>query len=456
MDDVFDFLRASREKHVRQLEDYLRMPSVSSDPQRASAVMQCARFTAQLLEEAGLEQVVVHTTQGLPLVVGSWKKAPNRPTVLVYGHYDVQPVDPPDLWEQDPFSPHYRNDRIFARGATDDKGQVLMHIQAVSAMLKTTGSLPVNLVFLLEGEEEIGSPNLPAFMADHKADLKADIALVSDSSMWAQGVPSITTTLRGLVLLELTVTGPGRDLHSGSFGGAIANPVEMLARMLATIKDADGNIVIPGFHDQAREASSLSRQHLAQLPFDEVAFLNAVGLSQGWGASGYTLLERTWLRPTFEINGLWGGHTGPGAKTVLPSKAHAKVSLRLVPDQDPDAMVALVTQHLTAMTPPQVTLQIDRIPGGGGPLSVPTEWPALNAARRALRESFQREPLLMGEGGSIPAVADFEKMLGIKTLLVGFGLPEANTHAPNENLHIPTFHTGTESLVRLFHYLASE
>ena len=453
MEAIFGALRDSRAARQEQLDAYLRIPSISSDPRHAPDVARCARFTAQLLQEAGLEQVTVHPTPGHPLVIGQWRKAPGRPTVLIYGHYDVQPVDPLDLWIQAPFSPRQHNERIFARGATDDKGQLLMHIQAVAAILRTTGSLPVNVIFLLEGEEEIGSPHLPAFIAARRAELAADIALVSDSFMWAENRPAITTLLRGLVLLEVVMTGPNQDLHSGSFGGAIANPLEMLARLLATIKDDTGKVCIPGFYDAVRAPSAVLRQQWAALPFNETDYLGRLGLSQGWGESGYSLLERLWLRPTFEINGLWGGYNGPGGKTVLPSQAHAKLSMRLVPDQNPDAMVELVKNHLLAITPPQVTLEVSRIPGGGCAVVVPQDWPALQAARRALRESFPHEPLLIGEGSSIPIVADFATLLGVHTLLIGFGLPDAQVHAPNESLHWPTFHTGIESLVRLLHHL---
>ncbi len=453
MEAIFRALRDACAARQEQLEAYLRLPSISSDPRHKGDVAECARFTAHLLQQAGLEQVVVHPTPGHPVVVGSWRGAPGRPTVLIYGHYDVQPVDPLDQWVQGPFVPRYHDQRIFARGATDDKGQVLMHIQAVAAILRETGGLPVNVIFLLEGEEEIGSPHLPAFIQSHRAEWAVDLALVSDSYMWAENRPAITTLLRGLVLLDVVVTGPKRDLHSGSFGGAVANPLEMLARLLASLKDDTGTVRIPGFYDAVSPPAAALRAHWAQLPFDEGDYWHALGLSQGWGEVGYSLLERLWMRPTLEINGLWGGHTGPGGKTVLPSLAHAKLSMRLVPDQDPDAMVALVKGHLLAMAPPQVTIEVSRIPGGGCAASVPHDWPMLQAARRALRESFQHEPLLIGEGSSIPVVADFKKWLGVHTLLIGFGLPDANAHAPNESLHLPTFHTGIESLVRLLHYL---
>ncbi|MEO5341554.1 MAG: dipeptidase [Magnetococcus sp. MYC-9] len=453
MEAVFRALQDARQAREAQLVDYVRIPSISSIPRHAPDVARCARFTAELLQQAGMEQVTVHATPGHPLVVGRWQKAPGRPTVLIYGHYDVQPVDPLDLWVQPPFSPRFHNQRLFARGAADDKGQVLMHIQAVAAILQVTGTLPVNVIFLLEGEEEIGSPHLPAFITAHRAELQADLALVSDSYMWAEGHPAITVLLRGLVLMELVVTGPNRDLHSGSFGGALANPLEVLARMLTTIKDPTGSISIPGFYDEVRQPSPSLRQQWQQLPFDETNYLQRLGLTQGWGEPGYTLLERIWLRPTFEINGMWGGYTGPGGKTVLPSKAHAKLSLRLVPDQDPETMVERVRAHLLAVAPPQVTVEFRRIPGGGCGVAIPVGWPALQAAHRALSESFPHPPLQIGEGSSIPIVADFAKLLELHTLLIGFALPDAQAHAPNESLHLPTFHAGIESLVRLLYYL---
>ncbi|MEO5349833.1 MAG: dipeptidase [Magnetococcus sp. YQC-3] len=453
METIFAALRNSHAARQQQLADYLRIPSISSDPRHSPDMVRCAQHTAQLLQEAGMEQVTVHATPGHPVVTASWKKRPDRPTLLIYGHYDVQPVNPLELWIEEPFTPRHHNERIFARGATDDKGQLLMHIQAVAATLRESGTLPVNILFLLEGEEEIGSPHLPAFIAEHRAELQADLAVVSDSSQWAEGQPAITVLLRGLVLLEITVTGPNRDLHSGSFGGAIANPVEALARILATVKDAAGNIRIPGFYDQVSLPDPALQQHWADLPFNEHDYLQALGLTQGWGEPGYTLLERIWLRPTFEINGLWGGHTGPGSKTVLPAQAHARISLRLVPNQDLATVVEQVKAHLLAVAPPQVCIEVNRVPGGGGATIVPLDWPALRMAERALQESFGKEPLRVGEGASIPIVADFAQMLGIHTLLIGFGLPDANTHAPNESLHLPTFHTGIESLVRLLHYL---
>ncbi|MBF0454488.1 MAG: dipeptidase [Magnetococcales bacterium] len=453
MDDIFRFLQSDRSRCLDDLTRYLTFASISSDPNRQPDMVACADFTALLLEQAGLDAVQVHPTKGHPIVTASWRKAKDRPTVLIYGHYDVQPVDPLALWEQPPFSPHIKNERIFARGSADDKGQILMHIQAVRSILATRGALPVNVCFIIEGEEEFGSANLPNFLKNHQDMLQADVALISDSSMWDEGVPAITTSLRGLLFLEMTLTGPNRDLHSGTFGGAIANPLEVLAKMLASVKDDQGRVTIPGFYDRVLPPSEALKKQHRDLPFNQTAYLDSLGLKAGWGEAGYTLLEQLWLRPTFEINGMWGGFTEPGAKTVLPSKAHAKLSLRLVGDQEPDEMEELVRDYFYARLPETVTLTMGRVTGGGRSVSVPADFPALAAAKKALTEAFNQPPLLVGEGATIPVVADLEKHLHLTTLLIGFALPDACPHSPNENLHLPTFHTGTESLVRLLFHL---
>ncbi|WP_130472230.1 dipeptidase [Candidatus Magnetaquicoccus inordinatus] len=450
MDILADYLASSRNAREQQLAAYLRFPSISSDPNCREALQECARFSAQLLQEAGLQEVTVWQTPGNPIVTASWRQAPGRPTVLIYGHYDVQPVDPLSLWISPPFAPRWQNERIFARGATDDKGQLLMHIQAVAALLHSNGSLPVNIIFLLEGEEEIGSPNLPAFLEAHRQELAADLAIVSDSSMWAEQHPAITTSLRGLVLLEVTLSGPNRDLHSGTYGGAVANPLEMLARLLASLKSDEGTVTIPGFYEHVLPVDATIRKQWQNLPFDENKYLETLGIDSTWGEAGYSLLERIWSRPTLEINGLWGGYNGPGGKTVLPATAHAKLSMRLVANQDPETMAELLQRHLLAITPSCVRIEVQRIAGGGHPVTIPLQWPPMQTARRVLEESFGHETLLVGEGASIPVVADFAKLLGVHTLLIGFGLPDANTHSPNESLHLPTFHTGIASLMALF------
>ncbi len=424
MDAILHHLRDNRARHIEDLAAYLRIPSISSDPKRKQEMVACADHTARLLENAGLEDVRGHPTKGHPIVIGSWRKAAGRPTVLIYGHYDVQPVDPLALWSHPPFTPHIDNERIYARGAADDKGQILMHINAVAAILAVDGKLPVNVCFVIEGEEEFGSANLPMFLQHHAHELKADVALVSDSSMWAEGVPAVTTSLRGLLLMEMTLTGPNRDLHSGTYGGAVANPLEILARMLAAVKDDNSWITIPGFYDR-------------------------VGVAADWGEAPYSVLERLWLRPTFEINGMWGGFMDAGAKTVLPAKAHAKISMRLVGEQEPDEMERLVRDYFDSILPKSVSMELIRVPGGGRGVAIPHDFPPLAAARQALEESFGNPAFLVGEGASIPVVADLERYLDLTTLLIGFALPDCRAHSPNENLHLPTFHTGAESLVRL-------
>ncbi|MBF0627447.1 MAG: dipeptidase [Magnetococcales bacterium] len=458
MQAVLEAVRATREARLKELSDWLRFPSISSHPERAADVAACAAWTAAFLERSGLRQVQIHPTPRHPIVTAEWREAPDRPTLLIYGHYDVQPVDPVSLWRFGPFEPTIHEDRMVARGAADDKGQILMHMQAVAALLRVTGRLPVNVIFLIEGEEEIGSPNLPAFLRERGEMLRADLAMVSDTCMWAEGIPSITAGLRGLVALEVELIGPDRDLHSGSYGGAVANPVEILARLLTTLKDDHGTIRVPGFFDDVVAPTPEERARLAALPFDEAAFLQDIGVAGGWGEAGCTLLERLWFRPTIEINGLWGGYTGSGAKTVLPSRAWAKLSMRLVPDQQPERVAARVADHLRAaatMMADCVRIQVRSVPGGGHPWRLSADLPAVIAARRALKESFGVEPVIIGEGASIPVVADLDRILGIKALLLGFSLPDARPHAPDENLHLPSFHTGTESLVRLLYHLAA-
>lgn len=452
MEQILAFVRGEQSRYLNELTAYLAAPSISSDPEHKGDVARCAEMTAQMMRDAGLTDVRVAPTAGHPVVVGSWLGAPRRPTVLVYGHYDVQPVDPLNLWEKPPFEAFIKNDRIVARGSADDKGQVFMHLKAVEAALKREGMLPVNVKFVIEGEEEIGSPNLPKFLADNAGELKADVVVISDSQMWAEGLPAITYGLRGLTYLEIEVTGPNRDLHSGSYGGAVANPAEILARMLAAVKNDQGRIQIPGFYDRVGELDRAERAVMAQVPFDEAEYKRELGVAELWGEVSYSPVERTWVRPTFEINGMWGGFIGVGAKTVLPAKATAKVSMRLVPDQDPDDIAARVESYFQKIAPRSVSVKVTRF-HGGRPVVAPLDTPFVAAATRALKDSFGREPLFIREGGSIPIVADFKQILGLDTLLIGFALPDNRAHSPNENFHLPTMFTGIESLVRLMHYL---
>jgi len=455
LEQALQYARVSRERYIRELIEYLAIPSISSDPAHKEDIRRCAEWTAGQLRDIGMENVQLHSTAGHPVVTADWLHAANKPTALIYGHYDVQPVDPLDLWEQDPFTAAVKNERIVARGAADDKGQLFMHFKALEAVLKKSGRLPVNVKFVIEGEEEIGSVNLSAFLRAHKADLKADVSAVSDTSMWAEGIPSITYGLRGLTYLEIELTGPNRDLHSGTYGGAVANPAEVLARMLARVKDNEGRVQIPGFYNRVVDLTEQERKLFRQIPFDEAQYKHDLGVAELWGEGGWTPLEQVWARPTFEVNGIWGGYTGVGAKTVLPAKASAKVSMRLAPKQDPDEIVQLAEKYFMDNAPKSVEVKVIRH-HGGKPVIVPLDNPYLASATRALREAWQREPLFIREGGSIPIVADFKEILGLDTLLLGFALPDNRAHSPNENFHLPTFYTGIESLVRFLFYLSGE
>jgi len=451
MQQALDLVRSSHNSYIEELKTYLAIPSISSDPGSKGAMIECANHTAKLLRDAGVENVKVNKTPGHPVVTGDWLHANDSPTVLIYGHFDVQPVDPLDLWEHDPFKAHIKDDRIIARGSADDKGQLFMHIKAVEAILKSTGRLPVNVKFLCEGEEEIGSPSLPGFLKDNIDHLRADVVVVSDSSMLAEGMPAITYGLKGLTYLEIELTGPNRDLHSGTFGGVVANPAEILARLLASVKDENGRIMIPGFYDRVIGLSDSERKLIARVPHDEEKYRADLGVEELWGEAGYTSFERAWARPTFEVNGIWSGFTGSGAKTVLTAKAYAKVSSRLVPDQAPDEIIELTERFLTERAPRSVKIKITRF-HGGRPVVTPLDSPYIKAAEQALSESYKHEVYFIREGGSIPIVADFKTILGLDTLLLGYSLPDARTHSPNENLHLPTFFTGIESLVRTWYY----
>ncbi|WP_027390244.1 dipeptidase [Chrysiogenes arsenatis] len=452
MQDALTYLATNRERFLEELHQFLAIPSVSSDPAHVADMVRCAEFAAELLRQAGINDAAVLPTAGHPVVVGSWRGVPDAPTVMIYGHYDVQPADPYELWHSDPFAPFVDGEYIIARGATDNKGQLFMHIKVIEALLATTGTLPVNVVFLLEGEEEVSSTNLPAFLQEHQEALRADLVVISDSGMYAKGQPTITTGLRGLCYLEVIVQGPNRDLHSGIYGGAVANPAEILCRLIAQAKDADGRILIPGIYDDVAELSYAERRDLARVPFDEMEYKADLDVAELWGEAGYTPPERTGIRPTFEVNGIWGGFTGVGAKTVLPAVATAKVSCRLVPDQQPEKIAQCVEAFFRAQAPQAVTITVVHH-SGGYPVVTPNDLPALTHARRALTEAFGKEPYLVREGGSVPIVADFRTILGMESLLIGFCLPEARIHSPNESFHLPTAWTGMEALVRLYQYM---
>jgi acetylornithine deacetylase/succinyl-diaminopimelate desuccinylase-like protein len=441
MNNVIDFINVNRDKYVDELKALLAIPSISALPQHAGDVRRCAEWCADEMRRVGLENVRPIDTPGNPVVYGDWLHAAGAPTVLFYGHYDVQPVDPLDLWQSPPFEATIRDGEIYARGSADDKGQVFMHFKAIEAHLKQNHRLPVNIKIILEGEEEVGSAHLDDFIIGHKNELSASVVVISDSPMFARGVPSICYGLRGLVYLQIDLRGSSTDLHSGSFGGAVANPAFVLAQVIAQMKDRGGHVKIPGFYDDVRPLQPEERQAWATLPFNEKQYRKDFGIPKVFGESGYTTLERTWARPTFEVNGLLSGFTGEGAKTVLPAVAMAKVSMRLVPDQDPNKIIDLFEAYVRKITPKTVELKITRMQGGKAWMTS-FDNPFVQAAGRAIERGFGRRPVFTREGGSIPVVSTFQEQLGLPSVLFGVGLPDENSHAPNEKLDLGNFHNG--------------
>lgn len=441
MNSIIDFINANRDRYVEELKSYLAIPSISALPEHAADVRRCADWTASEMRRIGLQNVQLIETPGNPVVYGEWIGAPDRQTILFYGHYDVQPVDPLELWESPPFTATIREGEIYARGAADDKGQVLMHLKAVEAHLRKTEQLPVNIKFILEGEEEVGSAHLDQFVRDHRDCLMADVVLISDSPMFDRGVPSICYGLRGLIYFQIDLQGTKTDLHSGSFGGAVANPAFVLAQILAQMKDRGGRIRIPCFYDDVRPLKEEERVEFRKLPFNERRYRMELGAPKLFGERTYTTLERIWARPTFEVNGLFSGFTGEGAKTVIPAVAMAKVSMRLVPDQDPDKIASLFEDHLRKLTPKSVELRITRM-HGGKPWVTDFDNRFVQAASRAIERGFGQRPVFNREGGSIPVVSTFQEILGVPSVLFGIGLPDENAHAPNEKLDLGNFHSG--------------
>ena len=453
MDNVIDFINVNRERYLDELKAFLAIPSISALPQHAGDVKRCADWCADEMRRIGMQNVKLVDTPGNPVVYGDWLGAPDAPTVLFYGHYDVQPVDPLELWQSPPFEATIRDGEIYARGSADDKGQVFMHFKAIEAHLKQNGKLPVNMKIILEGEEEVGSVNLDNFIRDHKSELGADVVVISDSPMFARGVPSICYGLRGLVYFQIDLRGSSTDLHSGSFGGAVANPAFVLSQILAHMKDRGGRIKIPGFYDDVVDLTDEERQQWATLPYNEKQYKKDFGIPKVFGESGFTTLERTWARPTFEVNGLLSGFTGEGAKTVLPALAMAKVSMRLVPNQTPDKIAELFEAHLRDVTPKTVELKITRM-HGGKPWMTSYDNPFVQAAGRAIERGFGRKPVFTREGGSIPVVSTFQEELGLPSVLFGVGLPDENAHAPNEKLDVANFHGGIISSAFLYEEIA--
>ena len=449
MNKVIDFIQVNRDRYLEELKALLAIPSISALPEHSGDVRRCAEWCGDEMRRVGLENVRLVETPGHPVVYGDWLGAPGAPTILFYGHYDVQPVDPLNLWESPPFEATIRDGEIYARGAADDKGQVFMHLKAIEAHLRQNGRLPVNMKMILEGEEEVGSVHLDDFIRAHKDDLSADVVVVSDSAMFARGVPSICYGLRGLVYFQIDLRGSATDLHSGSFGGAVANPAFVLAQMIAQMKDRSGRIRIPGFYDDVRELTEEERKAWASLPFSEKNYKKDFGVLKLFGETGYTTLERTWARPTLEVNGLLSGFTGEGAKTVLPAISMAKISMRLVPDQDPGKIADLFQAYVEDLAPKTVTIKITRM-HGGKPWMTSFDHPFVQAAARAIEKGFGRAPIFTREGGSIPVVSTFQQELGVPSVLFGVGLPDENAHAPNEKLDVSNFHNGIVASAYLY------
>jgi acetylornithine deacetylase/succinyl-diaminopimelate desuccinylase-like protein len=442
--DLNKYLADNDSRIQAELFDFLRIPSVSAKSVHDGDVRRAAEWLRDNIEKAGLK-ASIYETPGHPVVIGEWRGAPGAPTVLVYGHYDVQPPEPLELWTSPPFEPTVRDGNIYARGSVDDKGQLFLHVKALEAHLATRGTLPVNVVMIAEGEEEVGSDNLEEFVEKHKDLLAAESVVISDSAMFGPGQPSILSSLRGLAYFEINVQGPSVDLHSGAYGGAVANPAMALARILATLHDENGHITIDGFYDSVEEWSPEIRSTMRSLPFEEERFRHETGSPALHGEGGFTTLERLWSRPTCEVNGMLSGYTGEGAKTVLPSKAMAKVSFRLVPNQDPKEVIRLFKAHVEKVSPPGVTVTVTYL-HGGRPWKAELSGPLYDAARRALATAFEKEPVVVGEGGSIPVVGDFERVLGAPVLLVGFGLPGENAHAPDEWMSEENFRIGMRAM----------
>jgi acetylornithine deacetylase/succinyl-diaminopimelate desuccinylase-like protein len=447
-----DYQQEHQDRFLNELLDLLRIPSISADSQYKGDVARCATAVKDSLLQAGCTHAEICPTDGHPIVYGEIIIDPAKPTVLVYGHYDVQPADPLDLWHSGPFEPVIKEGKIFARGACDDKGQMFMHVKALEVMAKTN-TLPCNVKLMIEGEEEVGSSNLGMFLENNKEKLKADIVLVSDTSMISMEHPSLETGLRGLAYMEVAITGPNRDLHSGVYGGAVANPINILCKMIASLHDENNHITIPAFYDKVENLSDADRTALNNAPFDLNEYKNELGVADVWGEKGYTTLERTGTRPTLDVNGIWGGYTGEGAKTVLPSKAFAKISMRLVPHQSSDDIAAIFQQHFEGIAPASVQVKVTAH-HGGEPVVTPTDSKAYQAASKAIQTTFGKDPIPTRGGGSIPIIALFERVLGLKTVLMGFGLDNDNIHSPNEKYDVANYFKGIETIPYFHKYFA--
>lgn len=447
-----EYQEANKDRFLNEMLDLLRIPSVSARSEHKEDMKKCAEAVKARLLEAGAEKAEIYETEGHPVVYAERIIDASKPTVLVYGHYDVQPPDPLDLWNSPPFEPVIKDGKVFARGSCDDKGQFYMHVKAMEIMSKTN-SMSTNIKFIIEGEEEVGSPNLGKFVSAHKDLLKADVILISDSSMISLETPSMDIGVRGLSYIEVEVTGPNRDLHSGVYGGAVANPITILAKMIASLHDENNHITIPGFYDDVVVATEEERKLMAEAPFNEEEYKKDLGVKELWGEKGYTTNERTGIRPTIELNGIWGGYTGEGAKTVLPSKAFAKISARLVPNQQSQKITDLLIAHLEKIAPPYISVKAS-LHHGGEPYMTPIDSKGYKAAAKALETTFGKQPIPVRGGGSIPICALFEKELGIKIVFMGFGLDSDNLHSPNEKFNIENYYKGIETIPYFHKYFA--
>lgn len=446
--EIKKYIEANEQRFIDELFSLIRIPSISAKPQHKDDMLACAERWKQLLLEAGADEAMVMPSKGNPLVYAEKRINPDAPTVLIYAHYDVMPAEPLELWKSKPFDPEIRDGHIWARGADDDKGQAMIQAKAFEYMVRE-GLLRHNVKFIFEGEEEIGSPSLNAFLKEHKELLKADVILVSDTSMLGADMPSLTTGLRGLAYWEIEVTGPNRDLHSGHFGGAVANPINTLCSIISQITDADGRITVPHFYDDVEEVPAGEREMIASIPFNEEKYMQAIGVKALKGEKGYSTLERNSCRPSFDVCGIWGGYTGEGSKTVLPSKAYAKVSCRLVPHQNHEKISKLFVDYINEIAPDYVQVKVTPMHGGEGYVC-PISLPAYKAAEKGFEKAFEKKPLAVRRGGSIPIISDFEQILGIKTVLMGFGLESNAIHSPNENFPLDIFRKGIEAVVE-FH-----
>jgi acetylornithine deacetylase/succinyl-diaminopimelate desuccinylase-like protein len=454
MQASLDYAREQRDRFVEQLDQFLRIPSISTLPEYAPEVHRAAEWLTEHLARIGLEHAQIFETSGHPIVYADWLHADGAPTVLIYGHYDVQPVDPVDDWVTPPFEPNVRDGLIYARGTTDDKGQVMVHAAALDAVMAAAGRLPINVRLIIEGEEEVGSQSLSAFVVEQRDMLKADSILISDTTFLTAQIPSIPYSLRGLAGAEIHVYGPKHDLHSGGYGGTVHNPAVALAEIIAALHDEDGRVAIPGFYDRVRELSQAEREQLARVPYSLENWQQATGVKKPWGESEYTLVERTGVRPTCEINGMWSGFQGEGGKTIIPAEAHAKITMRLVANQSPHEILQLFSQYVMSIAPDDVTVSVQLESDMAWPASTAIDSREIVIAHRIYRTVWGIDPVLVPGGGSIPVVATLQQELGVPVVLMGFGLPDSGVHAPNECFSLDQFHRGIEAVIRYYYALA--